>query len=213
MVVAPLVFPGIAAGSIFTFSLSLGDYIAVTIVGGKTQTARQHHLRPAGHRQQPAAGGGAVDHPAGRDHRLPAGDAPHRRAGERLMLSTGARRAVRAWTVLVLVFLYAPLLLVVVNAFNASRTFAFPPSGFTLQWWVAACEQRGHVEVAGQFGGGRPRRDGRSRLCSARWPRSRCSATRSSAATLSVSLWCCRLRCRASSPASRSTRRSPRRWA
>lgn len=37
MVMAPVVFPGIAAGSIFTFSLSLGDYIAVTIVGGKTQ--------------------------------------------------------------------------------------------------------------------------------------------------------------------------------
>ncbi|MDG4663228.1 ABC transporter permease [Mycobacterium sp. 236(2023)] len=37
LVVAPMVFPGIAAGSIFTFSLSLGDYIAVQIVGGKTQ--------------------------------------------------------------------------------------------------------------------------------------------------------------------------------
>src|SRR5689334_17601927 len=37
LVVAPMVFPGIAAGSIFTFSLSRGDYIAVTIVGGKTQ--------------------------------------------------------------------------------------------------------------------------------------------------------------------------------
>ena len=36
-IVAPIVFPGIAAGSIFTFSLTLGDYIAVTIVGGKTQ--------------------------------------------------------------------------------------------------------------------------------------------------------------------------------
>jgi putative spermidine/putrescine transport system permease protein len=36
-VVLPLVFPAVAAGSIFTFSLSLGDYIAVTIVGGKTQ--------------------------------------------------------------------------------------------------------------------------------------------------------------------------------
>ncbi len=36
-VLAPLVFPGVAAGSIFTFSLSLGDYIAVQIVGGKTQ--------------------------------------------------------------------------------------------------------------------------------------------------------------------------------
>jgi putative spermidine/putrescine transport system permease protein len=29
--------PSIFAGSIFTFSLSLGDYITVQIVGGKTQ--------------------------------------------------------------------------------------------------------------------------------------------------------------------------------
>ena len=36
-IVAPLVFPGIAAGSIFTFSLSMGDYIAVRIVGGTGQ--------------------------------------------------------------------------------------------------------------------------------------------------------------------------------
>jgi putative spermidine/putrescine transport system permease protein len=36
-VVLPLVYPSIVAGSVFTFSLSLGDYIVVTIVGGKTQ--------------------------------------------------------------------------------------------------------------------------------------------------------------------------------
>jgi putative spermidine/putrescine transport system permease protein len=36
-VLVPMVFPAIAAGSIFTFSLTLGDYIAVGIVGGKTQ--------------------------------------------------------------------------------------------------------------------------------------------------------------------------------
>lgn len=36
-IMLPLVFPAIAAGSIFTFSLTLGDYIAVGIVGGKTQ--------------------------------------------------------------------------------------------------------------------------------------------------------------------------------
>jgi putative spermidine/putrescine transport system permease protein len=36
-VLVPLVFPALAAGSIFTFSLTLGDYIAVGIVGGKTQ--------------------------------------------------------------------------------------------------------------------------------------------------------------------------------
>ncbi len=33
----PSVLPALAAGSIFTFSLSLGDYIAVENVGGKTQ--------------------------------------------------------------------------------------------------------------------------------------------------------------------------------
>jgi putative spermidine/putrescine transport system permease protein len=52
------------------------------------------------------------------------------------MLSAGLRRAVKAWTALVLVFLYAPMLLVVVNAFNKSRTFSFPPTGFTLRWWT-----------------------------------------------------------------------------
>ncbi|WP_214323967.1 ABC transporter permease [Nonomuraea sediminis] len=36
-VVWPLSFPAVVAGSIFTFSLSLGDYITVKIVGGKSQ--------------------------------------------------------------------------------------------------------------------------------------------------------------------------------
>jgi ABC-type spermidine/putrescine transport system permease subunit I len=36
-VVLPMIVPSVVAGSIFTFSLSLGDYIAVQIVGGKTQ--------------------------------------------------------------------------------------------------------------------------------------------------------------------------------
>lgn len=36
-VIVPAVFPAVVAGSIFTFSLSLGDYIAVKIVGGANQ--------------------------------------------------------------------------------------------------------------------------------------------------------------------------------
>ena len=36
-VVLPMVFPAVVAGSIFTFSLTLGDYIAVRIVGGTNQ--------------------------------------------------------------------------------------------------------------------------------------------------------------------------------
>ena len=31
--------------------------------------------------------------------------------------------------------IYVPLLVVLVNSFNTSRTFAWPPSGFTLEWW------------------------------------------------------------------------------
>lgn len=36
-IILPALWPAIAAGSIFTFSLSLGDYIAVSIVGGTQQ--------------------------------------------------------------------------------------------------------------------------------------------------------------------------------
>ncbi len=36
-VILPMIVPSIIAGTIFTFSLSLGDYITVTIVGGTTQ--------------------------------------------------------------------------------------------------------------------------------------------------------------------------------
>ncbi|GAA1962485.1 ABC transporter permease [Nocardioides panacihumi] len=36
-VVIPSIFPSLVAGSIFTFSLTMGDYIAVKIVGGPTQ--------------------------------------------------------------------------------------------------------------------------------------------------------------------------------
>jgi putative spermidine/putrescine transport system permease protein len=50
-VILPALLPSIAAGTVFTFSLSLGDYIAVQIVGGTLQVARhhgaaEHHPRP-----------------------------------------------------------------------------------------------------------------------------------------------------------------------
>lgn len=54
------------------------------------------------------------------------------------MLSTRMRAVLRVCTAVVLVFLYAPLLLVLLNAFNASKTFAFPPTGWTLRWWSDA---------------------------------------------------------------------------
>ena len=38
-IVLPLLYPALFAGALFTFSLSLGDYITVKIVGGATQLA------------------------------------------------------------------------------------------------------------------------------------------------------------------------------
>lgn len=36
-IILPLIFPSLVAGSMFTFSLSLGDYITAQIIGGKLQ--------------------------------------------------------------------------------------------------------------------------------------------------------------------------------
>jgi len=44
------------------------------------------------------------------------------------------RWTLRVFTWIGLAFLYVPLLLVLLNAFNKSRTFAFPPTGLTLEW-------------------------------------------------------------------------------
>lgn len=38
----------------------------------------------------------------------------------------------------VLVFIYAPLFVVVANSFSTSSTLAWPPPGFTTEWWVRA---------------------------------------------------------------------------
>ncbi len=49
-VVLPLAIPGIAAGSIFTFSLTLGDFIVPQLVGPPRIFYRQYGLFPAGGR-------------------------------------------------------------------------------------------------------------------------------------------------------------------
>ena len=51
-VILPLALPGIVAGSIFTFSLTLGDYIIPQIVGTSRLLHRPGGLHAAGHRRQ-----------------------------------------------------------------------------------------------------------------------------------------------------------------
>jgi len=60
-----------------------------------------------------------------------------------MTLSRGLRATLLAVTTLALVFVYAPLGLVVLNSFNTNKSFAWPPSGLTMQWWSAAAHSEG----------------------------------------------------------------------
>jgi putative spermidine/putrescine transport system permease protein len=60
-----------------------------------------------------------------------------------MFLTARARMILRILAIVGFAFLYIPLGLVVLNAFNDSRTFAFPPTGFTTKWWDLAFDDEG----------------------------------------------------------------------
>ena len=64
-----------------------------------------------------------------------------------MTLSHPARWLLGAAMALGLAFVYVPLLLVLVNSFNRSATFAFPPTGFTTRWWSLAFANPGVREA------------------------------------------------------------------
>ncbi len=60
-----------------------------------------------------------------------------------MVLSLFARRMLRAGMAVGLFLIYVPLAVVLVNSFNESRTFAWPPPGYTTRWWRLAWESSG----------------------------------------------------------------------
>ena len=60
-----------------------------------------------------------------------------------MTLSPRAKAALGALTALGFTFVYVPLLVVLVNSVNSSRTFGWPPEGFTLKWWRRAAGSEG----------------------------------------------------------------------
>ncbi|MEV5411774.1 ABC transporter permease [Thermopolyspora sp. NPDC052614] len=58
-------------------------------------------------------------------------------------LSRTARLLLRLALGAGLAVIYVPLAVVLVNSFNADRTFGWPPGGFTLRWWEAAWNSAG----------------------------------------------------------------------
>ncbi|MET8908488.1 MULTISPECIES: ABC transporter permease [Micromonospora] len=64
-----------------------------------------------------------------------------------MTLSRSARWLLRGAMALGLAFIYLPLSIVLINSFNADRTFAWPPPRWTTEWWVRAWENAGAREA------------------------------------------------------------------
>jgi putative spermidine/putrescine transport system permease protein len=62
-------------------------------------------------------------------------------------LPGGLRASLWIFTLVVLVMIYVPLLLVLLNSFNVDRTFRWPPPGYTTQWWELAWQSEGAREA------------------------------------------------------------------
>src|SRR5499433_2599644 len=64
------------------------------------------------------------------------------------MESKGLRAALRIWVVLVLAFLFVPIVLIVLFAFNPPNIQTWPITGFTLHWFSVALHD---PQVRGAF--------------------------------------------------------------
>jgi putative spermidine/putrescine transport system permease protein len=60
-----------------------------------------------------------------------------------LTLSRGTRVALRVAMIVGLAVIYVPLLVVLINSFNADKTFGWPPAHLTGEWWTRAWENGG----------------------------------------------------------------------
>ena len=107
-VILPLALPGLVAGSIFTFSLTLGDYITPTLVGGASRrsSATSSTTRPRCCGRSPVCCGLRF----GATHRhgdLPSAGKTGRRIRGALMERELTKTGLRIWTWLVVLFLHA----------------------------------------------------------------------------------------------------------
>ena len=211
-VMLPLALPGLAAGSVFTFSLTLGDYIIPSVVG-----APGYFIGMMVYQQQGTAGNIPL---AAAFSVVPivlimiylaiAKRCGSVRCALAPALESGRRSAARLAAYAGLAFMHIPVLVIMLYAFTTEdRTYEFPPPGLTLHWFEARVRARRHLgsdapvawrlppcatllaidprHARGVRAGARqlPRQGDASRCCS-----------------------CCRSRCPASSPASRCSRPS-----
>ena len=64
-----------------------------------------------------------------------------------MRLSRLSRTTLGVVTGLILVIVYVPLFVVLVNSFSTSTSLTWPPPGFTLEWWTRAFQSAGAMEA------------------------------------------------------------------
>lgn len=148
----PLSLPGMLAGALLAFVLTLGFYVTPTLLGSPSEAlvsqlivAQISQLLSWGH-----AGAmsvvllvvcfgvlGVVSGLLRRAVHMPAGGATQPRAsGEAPDHRTRRGRiALGAVTVLIALWLIAPLFVVIPESFNGARSLAFPPESWSTQWY------------------------------------------------------------------------------
>jgi len=62
-------------------------------------------------------------------------------------LSRGARAALATFMGFGLALIYLPLVVVLISSFNTDRTFGWPPSGLTFDWWTRTFHNSGAREA------------------------------------------------------------------
>ena len=99
---------------------------------------RERRLREHRHQCEHPVRGRPRDDPRRRDGRVPRDRAPARRLRRLVMETRTTRIGLWIWTALVVAFLWAPLVLIGVYAFNKSNVQSWPIPGWTTHWFRVA---------------------------------------------------------------------------
>ncbi len=66
-----------------------------------------------------------------------------------MRLSRGARITLAAVSAVILLVVYLPLVIVLLNSFSTSTSLSWPPPGFTLEWWGRTFQSQGALDAVG----------------------------------------------------------------
>ena len=139
-VTLPMSTPGVIAAFVFVFIPTIGEYVTPQIVGGKGGYLFGNVIQSSFSASFDWQLGSAMSVFLLVGRRDPARDlrpVPQRADGGRMnpAISTGGRRTLWVMFWFLVVFLYAPIVVLIIFSFNDSEIVSFPWLGFTTKWY------------------------------------------------------------------------------